>query len=215
MLFQWIRKKMTPASQPNLPQIAKQYLERMTTRISNDVLRSIAGKVVYDLRFQTGVGSSVSENHPSHHAYVGGLMVHTAEVVTVAMATARSMKIDFDVLLTAAIVHDYMKIYDYVIGANNQIQKTEYRKLVRHLAGSHAWFYSEAIQFKEMQLPSDLRLQVEHAILAHHGRLEWQTAVEPVTPEAHILHYADMLSANFGSTSATQFGQITLTPYTG
>jgi 3'-5' exoribonuclease len=41
-------------------------------------------------------------------------------------------------------------------------------------------------------------MRIEHAILAHHGRQEWGSPVEPVTAEAYILHYADMLSVRFG-----------------
>jgi len=37
----------------------------------------------------------------------------------------------------------------------------------------------------------------------HHGRLEWQSPVEPQTPEARILHSADMLSAEYGEYKTT------------
>jgi 23S rRNA maturation-related 3'-5' exoribonuclease YhaM len=39
---------------------------------------------------------------------------------------------------------------------------------------------------------------VIHCMLSHHGRREWGSPVEPVTPEAYILHVADMLSSREG-----------------
>ena len=46
----------------------------------------------------------------------------------------------------------------------------------------------------------DLMEEVSHVILAHHGRLEWGSPIEPQTPEALIVHQADMLSAYFTNT---------------
>jgi len=136
----------------------------------------------------------------SHHAYPGGLLVHTAEVLSYALAMAEGINnsvadeyqyIDSDVITVAAVFHDCMKIKDYTETG----QKTQYRKLVRHLSGSHAYFLM-CIEGKE--LPSDMTENIENCILAHHGRQEWGSPVEPQTPEAYILHTADMLSVNFG-----------------
>jgi 3'-5' exoribonuclease len=42
---------------------------------------------------------------------------------------------------------------------------------------------------------------LEHMILSHHGRLEFGAAVQPMTLEAEILHYADNASAKTASMS--------------
>ena len=36
---------------------------------------------------------------------------------------------------------------------------------------------------------------LEHIIVSHHGKLEWGSPVEPMCPEAIIVHTADNLSA--------------------
>jgi 3'-5' exoribonuclease len=41
--------------------------------------------------------------------------------------------------------------------------------------------------------PGDLRLQILHIVLSHHGRLEFGSPVLPKTPEALLVHYLDDL----------------------
>lgn len=161
--------------------------------IDDDTLRHITFNVLDNPKFVDGYGAAVGSAH-AHHAYRGGLAVHTFEVTNFCLNAigSHSLKeIKGDVLLTAAICHDYYKIYDY----DKEGNKTEYKKLVRHLSGSHAWFVGMAMDYN---LPDDLQLSIEHCILAHHGRQEWGSPVEPQTVEASILHYADMLSMQYG-----------------
>jgi 3'-5' exoribonuclease len=42
----------------------------------------------------------------------------------------------------------------------------------------------------------ELRLRVVHALLAHHGRLEYGSPVLPMTLEALVLHNADKLDGD-------------------
>lgn len=146
--------------------------------------------VLFDERFINGYGSSVGSGH-AHHAYPGGLVVHTAEVMQTALATAESIGIIADpfTLTIAALWHDYAKIYDY----DEEGKGTPYRDRVRHVAGSYHEFMKVAERLRAV-----CREGVGHCILAHHGRKEWGSPVEPQSVEAAILHYADMLSMQFG-----------------
>ena len=38
------------------------------------------------------------------------------------------------------------------------------------------------------------RIHLQHLILSHHGHREWGSPVEPSTPEAVLLHQADMMA---------------------
>lgn len=145
-----------------------------------------------DPRFKSGYGSRPDSGHP-HHAYKGGLPIHTAEVLEISLSLANSIniKVDKNVLTTAAIFHDYMKVRDYDVNGNS----TEYRKTIRHVAGSYAAWERIAESEGVPQLYVD---KVSHCILAHHGRQEWGSPILPQTPEASILHYADMLSMAYG-----------------
>lgn len=134
-----------------------------------------------------------------HHAYSSGLLIHTAEVLQYATELGSLAGADQDVLVPAAIWHDYAKIYDYAEIKDEKGEKkwtkTPYCTKIRHVVGSYHKFMSymagKAVG-KETLLED-----IGHAMLAHHGRYEWGSPVEPRTKEALILHQADMLSANY------------------
>jgi 3'-5' exoribonuclease len=162
--------------------------------------------VLGDTLFRTCYGSA-----GKHHAYEGGLAVHVSEVVRGCLAMAEAYpEADKEVLIVSAIYHDFTKIYEYDVtkpgtgtysdGEPVKYAKTQFSKYIRHVAGSYGEFlrnideldfpYSEAIMEKFMK--------IEHCILAHHGRREWGSPVEPQILEAQILHFADMLSYQYG-----------------
>ena len=126
-------------------------------------------------------------------------MVHTYEVAHYALDMAKAFweDVDRDALLTAAIWHDYMKVREYEVSEAElgKITKTPYRKFVNHVAGSHAEFLLAVVG---KDLDPDIQQRIEHALLAHHGRQEWGSSVEPQTLESMLLHTADMISVRFG-----------------
>ncbi len=141
--------------------------------------------------FLKGFGAEKGGKH-GHHAYEGGLVNHTSEVLTYSLDFARSLpNVNIKILAIAAIWHDYCKIFDY----DEHGKGTIYRTLIRHLSGSFAEFMKYA---NENTLSQDLIIGVGHCILAHHGRQEWGSPVLPQTVEAFILHSADMLSCQYG-----------------
>ncbi len=99
------------------------------------------------------------------------------------------------IVATAAIFHDFGKIHECWLedtGAGDQIVTNRpWKKMIGHLPFSFLEFVKRA---EEADMNSNFIYQVSHCILAHHGRREWGSPVEPQTPEAHILHSADMLS---------------------
>lgn len=179
-------------------------LDDILSSIGDEVLRSMCRRVIDDRGFILGFGSS---GH--HHGYPGGLFWHTTEVANYAIAMASQFdSVNMDVLITASIFHDYAKRKEYEL-VDGEVRKTEYRKLVRHVAGSHADFlrlYDTRIG--DVRNPDDI-LHIQHCILAHHGRLEWQSPVEPETLEAYILHFSDMLSAKFGPSAIDVMSGVT------
>ncbi len=136
-----------------------------------------------------------------HHAYRGGLVVHTAEVLKGALAQQQYYtQASRDVLVAASIFHDSAKIRDYeVVVASEEnptgYRYTDYAKKIHHISGSYSVWKTYANFY---QVPIDLQDAVGHCILAHHGRPEWGSPVVPQTLEATILHNADMLSAFYG-----------------
>lgn len=147
---------------------------------------ALADVVLFDPAFVTAPGGA---SH--HHAYKGGLLQHTSEVVAHVIRVAGPV-LDMPSLILAAIWHDYMKTREYVIEPDGRITKTQYHAQIGHVAGSYVEFVHHA---RRLGVPDTEIEKIGHIMLAHHGRLEWRSPVEPQTPEAFILHTADMLSA--------------------
>lgn len=177
-------------------------------------------KVLKDPRFAEWPASP-----KKHHSYDGGLVVHTAEVALIAREMSdikRSQPlINWPVLLTAIIWHDYGKVWTYErnplylpnhtpgCGDTPEIMEkvkwpwrhAERSRLERHLPRSYAEFMMAVDQSLRI-LPVDMDYDflescvdpIAHCILAHHGRLEYGSPVEPQTPEAWAIHLADMTS---------------------
>jgi len=128
----------------------------------------------------------------NHHACVGGLLEHTLSVARLVLTACELYpELHCDLVLTVALLHDLGKIraYDPV-----SFDLTREGSLLTHL-------YSGAAQVERAidALPgfgAELRLQVIHALLSHHGKLENGSPVLPMTLEAIVLHYADNLDAD-------------------
>lgn len=175
---------------------ALEYLSRQCLKLTG-VNRLLCDPVLYDERFVKGYGSGTGTDH-SHHSYKGGLVVHTAEVMqtALAMASTPAFVADPQILTIAALWHDYAKIHDY----DGEGKGTNYRKLIRHVSGSYQYYMrtvDKVLGFPPDSLPPAV-VEIGHCILAHHGRKEWGSPIEPQTKEASILHYADMMSMQYG-----------------
>lgn len=163
-----------------------EYLNDAIGYLDHD-LQEVCVQVLMNRRFRAGYGSDTK-----HHNYKGGLLQHTAEVMSLVLAQVGSLVIDvnLNVLIPAVLFHDFMKIRDYDAEGN----PTVYKDRIYHVAGS----YARWVEWADGVIDPLIVDAVGHCILSHHGRREWKACVEPQTIEAQILHNADSLSAWYG-----------------
>ncbi len=129
-----------------------------------------------------------------HHNWVGGLLEHTLEVITFCRSQAAQYprEINLDLLLTGAILHDIGKIEEYRTDSLS-FEFTDRGKLIGHIC-----IGKEMVSEKLDQVPGfpeNLRLELEHMLLSHHGAREWGSPEVPKTINAFALFHADLLSA--------------------
>lgn len=127
-----------------------------------------------------------------HHAYLGGLAVHTLSVLRLLDGIMSAYRfLSADLLITAGILHDVGKIYEYTY--KKRIDFSDRGRLLGHIV-----IGSEMVAARIEQIPDfpvDLRLKILHMILSHHGEVEWGSPKPPLFPEALVLHFADNLDA--------------------
>lgn len=139
-----------------------------------------------------------------HHAYDYGLLIHTSEVVENCIATMKSpaLRVNTEVLIAAAVLHDWGKVYDYQRKVSSGLdlvgpfwEFTSHRKMIRHVSTSYAMFVSHV---GITNIPIHPYQSIGHCILSHHNSYEWGSPVLPETVEARILAHSDALSAYHG-----------------
>jgi 3'-5' exoribonuclease len=98
-----------------------------------------------------------------HHAYLGGLLEHTVAVGTLALeAVQLHPRLDSDLLLAAALVHDLGKTREFALGAD--IALSPQGQLLGHLQ-----LGARIVEAHAGALPEDRRLALLHCVLGHHG----------------------------------------------
>jgi 3'-5' exoribonuclease len=127
-----------------------------------------------------------------HHAYRGGLLEHTLKMAEIGRSLARAYDANEDLVLAGVLLHDIGKLQElsYEPGA---ISYTRDGNLVGHVALG-AMLVRDTIRGIS-GFPDDLRAQIEHLVLSHHGSREHGAPVEPKTIEAFILAAVDELDS--------------------
>ncbi len=135
-----------------------------------------------------------------HHAYVGGLLEHTLEVVAYAetMVSEQGGYLNRDLLLTGCILHDIGKLEEFDLHSLS-FQMTDRGKLLGHLQMGAELVARAAATIADF--PAALRLELEHMLLSHHGLPEWGAVQQPKTINAMALHLADLTSGRLGQFS--------------
>jgi len=101
-----------------------------------------------------------------HHAYLGGLLEHTVAVGTLAQeASLLHVKLNSDLIITAALVHDLGKIEEFTYGA--EIGISEPGRLLGHVELGLRQLDARAARIPAMD--EERRLALAHCVLTHHG----------------------------------------------
>jgi 3'-5' exoribonuclease len=99
----------------------------------------------------------------SHHAYLGGLLEHTVAVATLALESCQlHPRLNSDLLLSAAIVHDLGRTAEFSYGA--EFGLTEEGRLLGHLV-----IGERIVSERASRLDPERRLALLHCVLTHHG----------------------------------------------
>lgn len=127
-----------------------------------------------------------------HHAYRGGLLEHILSMATLGRTVARHYGASEDLLVAGAVIHDIGKLQElaYDSGA---ISYTRDGNLVGHIALGLVMVRETAKGISGF--PDELRAELEHLVVSHHGARDKGSPVEPKSVEAFILAAVDDLDA--------------------
>ncbi len=124
-----------------------------------------------------------------HHAYLGGLLEHTVAVAQLALETCQlHVRLNSDLLITAALVHDLGKTREFTYGA--EIGVSEEGRLLGHVELGLEMLRSRA----EGVLDAERLVALSHCVLTHHGA-DRAPARRFGSPEALALYRLNALDA--------------------
>jgi 3'-5' exoribonuclease len=140
------------------------FLEHLAGEVREPGLRGLVDAVLADPELRSALRRSPC-TRAGHHAYLGGLLEHTVAVATLAVeACALHPRLDQDLLLTAAIVHDLGRTREFTLGA--EIGLTDEGRLLGHVEIGLRMLDERA---RAAGLDAGRRLAVAHCVLTHHG----------------------------------------------
>lgn len=185
---------------------AQRSLERLTDlmgQIKNPEIRSLGEAFLADDLFLSKFKLSPAAVS-NHHAYPGGLLQHTVDLMELAaIISPRYADLDPDLMLMGAFLHDLGKIEE--MSGGGEVSYTDRGQMVGHIVIG-VQMLGERIQQLEQSsgrsFPDELRMHLEHLIVSHHGQIEFGSPKLPVTLEALALHHIDNLDAKLAAFSS-------------
>jgi len=173
----------------------RQRIKTLTEKIENTYVRSLAELFWSDEQFMTEF-LRVPAAKLWHHAFIGGLSEHTANVTELAIRMAGGYPhLDLDLLIFGGLFHDIGKIATYTSGT--VLDFTDEGRLVGHINIADSWICQRAK--KVDSFPPQLLIKLRHMIISHQGQFEFGSPVVPQMPEAFILYYCDEIDAKMGA----------------
>lgn len=132
-----------------------------------------------------------------HHAYLGGLLQHTLQLLQIANVVCPMYpKINRDLVMMGLFLHDLGKTRE--LAYDRAFCYTDQGELIGHIVEGAIMLREKTQQTMietGQRLPAGAAMVLEHIILSHHGTLEFGAAKIPATPEAILVSLLDNLDA--------------------
>jgi len=141
------------------------FLEHLAREVHDDGLKALLQSLLADAPLRAQWRRAPCTRN-GHHAYLGGLLEHTVAVATLALeACTLHPRLDSDLLITAALVHDLGRTREFTYSA--EIGLTEAGRLLGHIELGLALLRERAERIAA--LSADRQLALAHCVLCHHG----------------------------------------------
>lgn len=179
-----------PRTEENIDEVMAE-IETYRKKVKNPYLKDLLDCFFSDESFLAKLRKAPAAKK-AHHAYIGGLAVHTRNILRLINGVYNSYNfLNLDLLITAGLLHDIGKIYEY-----SYLKKIDHSTVGRLLGHIIIGYEMVIHKIEKIQnFPEDLKLKILHMILSHHGEFEWGSPILPCFPEALVLHFIDNLDS--------------------
>jgi 3'-5' exoribonuclease len=141
------------------------FLEHLASEVYDPGYRALLDSLLGDATLRAAWRRAPC-TRAGHHAYLGGLLEHTVAVGTLARETCDlHRRLNCDLLLTAALVHDLGRTEEFTYGA--EIGLTDAGRLLGHISLGIGLLERRIAAIPELDAARTLPLL--HCVLTHHG----------------------------------------------
>jgi 3'-5' exoribonuclease len=138
------------------------FLEHLAREVHDAEYRALLERLLADERLRAEWRRAPC-TRGGHHAYLGGLLEHTVAVATLALEACQlHPRLNSDLLICAALVHDLGKTREFTYGA--EIGLSEEGRLLGHVA-----IGQRMLDDRSEGMSNARRLALAHCVLCHHG----------------------------------------------
>lgn len=183
-----------PQSEKDTDKLFKEITD-ILGNLNNDQVKALMREFVVDKELMSKFKKAPAAAK-LHHAYLGGLIEHTHNVMKVAQAVLPFYPdVQGDLVLAGLFLHDMGKTdelsYDMSFGYTNTGQ------LVGHISQVMLMLHrkADALAAKGTKIDQAVLDCLDHIILAHHGQYEFGSPKLPAMPEAFMVNYIDDMDA--------------------
>jgi 3'-5' exoribonuclease len=138
------------------------FLEHLASEVHDPEYRALLGALLADEPLRADWRRAPC-TRGGHHAYLGGLLEHTVAVGTLALEACQlHPRLNSDLLICAALVHDIGKTREFTYGA--EIALSEEGRLLGHVV-----LGQQLLDARSGSMSAAKRLALAHCVLCHHG----------------------------------------------
>ena len=189
---------LIPSTREDINDLWRRLTRLLEEQVDRPVLRRLARETL-ELH-----GAELRE-HPAaksmHHAYRGGLLEHVVSMAELALRICEHYRdVDRDLVILGVLFHDLGKLRE--LGAMPANDYTLEGRLIGHVVIGRDLLIERCAAIPGF--PDDLRTLLEHMVLSHQGKKEFASPVEPMTPEALVLHFVDDLDSKLNQLRASR-----------
>lgn len=162
----------------------------------NDTLRTICKMLIIDNASDI---KKIGAAKVHHHSIVGGWLEHTSTMLKngIALITSYNNNINKELLLAGIILHDIGKLREFKYNQYGVIEDyTMQGELLGHITIGVSMITECMIRLRyetRKQFDENIVILLQHLLLTHHGQPEYGSPKYPMTKEAELLSYLDML----------------------
>lgn len=189
---------LVPSTREDIDDLWERLTRLLQEKVDRPILRRLAAETLE-------IHGAALREHPAakamHHAYRGGLLEHVVSMAELALKVCEHYRdLDRDLIVVGVLFHDLGKLKE--LGAMPVNDYTLAGRLVGHVVIGRDLLRDRCAAIPGF--PEDLQLLLEHMVLSHQGKKEFSSPVEPMTPEAVVLHFVDDLDSKLNQLRASR-----------